>query len=262
MACAQECGHGVVAAGSPARTIRSPWRAPRQGLLGLGQSPTRLSAEDQERRRRAHRRHRSKAAISDATPLRGSSVPTKATSGRSGGTPFSARSARSAPGDGSRGVKRAWSTPWGATTIGARTSQQARRRVGRDLTHADERRRVRRPRAGSPGGRRAPWIARATRDDRRTCSRGSSRHRARVRVSAWCSAARGGPARPRSSSKRGKRTCSKARRPGREAGTARRRPAPRRRRQRDSSVPHRRDGPPSSRRCRPVPTGPRAMAIV
>ena len=68
----------------------------------------------------------SKAATSGATPLRGSSVPTKATSGRSIGTPNDASSARSAPSAGSSGVNRRWSTPCGATTTGARTSQQAR----------------------------------------------------------------------------------------------------------------------------------------
>ena len=66
--------------------------------------------------------------MSGTTPLRGSSVPTKATSGRSTGTPSAPSTARSAPSAGSRGVKRSWSTPCGATTTGARTSHHGRSR--------------------------------------------------------------------------------------------------------------------------------------
>ena len=86
---------------------------------------------------------------------------------------------------------------------------------------------------------RPPWSAGAIRDGRRRCSRGSSRRRARATVPASCSAARGGPARRRSAARNRGRTCSKASRPGRDAGTAPRTAAPAARSRQRSSSPRR-----------------------
>ena len=76
-------------------------------------------------------------------------------------------------------------------------------------------------RGGWRGGRRLPWNGGAIRDGRRTCSRGSSRHRARAIGRASCSADRGAPRPPRSAARN---RDGPARRP---AGPAARR-APRR----------------------------------
>ena len=198
---------------------------------------------------------RSKAATREATPLRGSRVPTKATSGRSSGTPLAARMAASAPGD--RFDRRE------ALVVHPVGSHDDRRpdlatgpQPGRgDLAHADEGPRPQGGARGSPSERAAPWIGRATPGGRRRCSRGSSRHRARATVRASCSGARGGPATRASRGGGGTAACSKSSRPGRDTGTApttSAAPAAN-----PPSVPRPRGATPWSGRCRRARRSPR-----
>ena len=123
------------------RTIRSPWRAaararsvsarpqpgwPPEHQHGVGVGVGHPVEGGHQRRHPLARLER--ADEDDERPVR----PARRAPPSSG---------RSAPGAGSSGVKRSWSTPWGATTTGARTSQHACEPVGRDLADADQRRR-------------------------------------------------------------------------------------------------------------------------
>ena len=88
---------GTAASGRyPVRMIRSPWRA-AASARSMAARPQPICPPSTRTASRCVSATRSKAATREATPLRGSSVPTKETSGRSWGTPLASRIGRIGP---------------------------------------------------------------------------------------------------------------------------------------------------------------------
>ena len=174
-------------AGSPTRTIRSPCRAPARAR-SVSASPQPICPHRTSTASRWASATRSKAATSDATPLRGSSVPTKATSGRSSGTPLACE-------QGAIGARRRLDRREAGVVdpVGRHHDRCPHVAAGpqprrRDLAHTDESARMQAGLANGPAEeqRLRPDVPLGVVEERAVVNGHDARARAHVR--AWCSA--------------------------------------------------------------------------